>query len=537
MNRKSSTIHPLSAHEVIRFACEELQTVELERDTHYYVGAWSNLESLPRAVRNEVQAALDEFDLRKAHEDAFVIIPAERTVVLLGQNERAALFAVYTYLERACGRYAVYPGETVAGPVAPLDAPYLDQPAIGRRGFVFETINELDYMRSKIDWMAKNRVSEIFLTFMLWDQLKDSIAEEIRKRGMKVTLGGHSLKFFMQVGRQADFGHEDGVEKLLDAVVAYCASVPGLTRLSLWPEDVAVEQAEGSVAKQDFLAAYIRFTERLKERLQRSLPTIQVEHIAYNAGLSWSMLEPGQLAGSSADVDTLYAYWGRDYHESLQDPANEATARAWSCLLDWRKRTLEKKRKLTIFEYYSDHYMLSYLFPMLTQRIAVDMEDYKKLDVDGIVNLVVPYRPKKASDAFNPDAGYNWHWAHGCNSFFFARMSWGQSYEDTVKLYLHAYPEAGREEVKRVMVEVEDQVSRLSSWNVPLFPHRAVDPEALQTEAPEGLLPLLEHISQISLNVTSDEDTPALRQLRYYIEALADGARSTAQVWRGRERG
>src|SRR5690606_4355343 len=121
------------------------------------------------------------------------------------------------------------------------------------------------------------------------------------------------------------------------------------------------------------------------------------------------------------------------------------------------------------------------------------------IGVDGMVNLVVPYRPKPSEQAYNPGPEYNWHWAHATNSFFFTRLSWGASYEEAMEQYLQAYPVADREKVRSLIIELEERVSPLTGWNVPLFPHRAVDPEKEPNlDDPAHLLSQLRAIQQLA---------------------------------------
>ncbi|WP_424767589.1 hypothetical protein [Paenibacillus sp. sgz302251] len=176
--------------------------------------------------------------------------------------------------------------------------------------------------------MAKNRMSEIFCTFQLWDRLRHKLEPEIAKRGMKLTLGGHSMKFFLNgagpEGQTAD--HPYTAKKQLDytdiswqnnffhRLSAYCKEISTLDRISLWPEDIGVQQQNGAAVQGQklFLHTYLEFTERLKEALLKALPSVQIEHIAYNAGFFWEILD-GSGANNSNQLDTLFAYWGRSY--------------------------------------------------------------------------------------------------------------------------------------------------------------------------------------------------------------------------------
>src|SRR5690606_36340658 len=139
---------------------------------------------------------------------------------------------------------------------------------------------------------------------------------------------------------------------------------------------------------------------------------------------SWDMLElPGGMA-TSEELNTLYAYWGRDYSEPWSPDSRPEDARAFAALESWTRETNRQNRQICVFEYYSDHFMLSPLFPSLPERIHDDLTRFKSLGIDAVTNLVVPY-PQAGAD-------YSWKWAQGYNSYLFARMSWGDSYDDAL---------------------------------------------------------------------------------------------------------
>ena len=81
----------------------------------------------------------------------------------------------------------------------------------------------------------------------------------------------------------------------------------------MWPEDIGIDEKNAA----DFYRTYIRFTEKLKEALDKEGLHVEVEYIVYNAGLSWNMLERENQTEASDQVDALYAYWGRDYSSSI----------------------------------------------------------------------------------------------------------------------------------------------------------------------------------------------------------------------------
>ena len=123
-------------------------------------------------------------------------------------------------------------------------------------------------------------------------------------------------------------------DKVIDKIVAICLENKVITRISLWPEDIGIDEKNAS----GFLPTYIRFTEKLKEALNEEGLHVEVEYIVYNAGLSWNMLERENQTEASDQVDALYAYWGRDYSSAI-DSSEPRQVRAYQALQDWNEET------------------------------------------------------------------------------------------------------------------------------------------------------------------------------------------------------
>ncbi|WP_110934206.1 beta-N-acetylhexosaminidase [Paenibacillus bouchesdurhonensis] len=518
-----------SNHPVLAFACEEWnrllqlsgRAATMPTD-EVWVGTWEELKNgQPELL------GVDEWR-DSGFSDEFVIYETENKIVLSGKSERAALYAVYQYAQEAWGIHCVYPGSTSSTSNMKQQYPVDSKPAretirwyaprMERRGFVFETINEPHYLKEMIDWFGHNKINEMFFTFSLWDQVGEEIAPELIKRGIQVTLGGHSMKFILNrkeyedlnaeadhpytAKSQLNFKDSTWQTQLLQDITAYCHTVPNLTRISLWPEDIADRQTEG------FLEYYVQFTEKLKASLCQSGLDVEVEHIAYNAGLAWNMLERNE-AKPSTEVDTLYAFWGRDYRYGYDNSPHESDRRAKEALEDWARRLRSTERKLTIFEYYSDHFMLTNLFPFLPQRILKDVAYYEQQNLLGMVNLVVPYR---GSDP------YPWKWVHGFNSYVFCKALWSDQMEEILTDYYSCYPESERAAVQALFEVIEAKLPRITSWNALLFPARVVDPEKanVSEEQQEMILATLEDIgSSIQSILQQSGLNPDLEPYRY----------------------
>ncbi|XXM74619.1 alpha-glucuronidase family glycosyl hydrolase [Lysinibacillus sphaericus] len=411
--------------------------------------------------------------------DGFAVIEDEKNVWIIGKEERSLLYGVYDYCTKKLGYSWVHLSEKRQHPSA-KNAACLEEPLFKRRGNINETVDDPHYINRLIDWGVKNGLNEFFFTFYLWEKIKKHVQGELIKRSLNVTLGGHSLSYLIEEkGQKALHFLEDGSlqAQVIKRIERICQESPAVTRVSLWPEDVGIKEEE-----HGFMPSYIAFTEELQKALKPL--NVEVEHIVYNAGLAWNMLEP-RGTEASGEVDVLYAYWGRDYSRSLHNQGREQI-RALAGMQDWREGTMKNGRSFTVLEYYSDHFMLSELFPPLLNRIKEDMKDYKNLKIDGILNLIVPchLKTERLGD-------YPWKWIHQLNNFMFAGMSWGKDYN----VLAEEYRSFLGEDYYSILLELEKIAAKHTAWNVPLFPARVVDPEKVDgRESATEIIGLLDEI-------------------------------------------
>ncbi|QGS69542.1 hypothetical protein CV093_18510 [Oceanobacillus sp. 143] len=138
------------------------------------------------------------------------------------------------------------------------------------------------------------------------------------------------------------------------------------------------------------------------------------------------------------------------------------------------KQAETNQRLITVLEYYSDHFMLSELFPPLVKRIDEDVKAYRKLKIDGLLNLIVPTHEKGQTSVMMKT--YPWKWIQQLNNYFYAGLSWGKSRDQLWKQFGSTLG-PDNERYIEVLLELEKIVSKHTKWNVSLFPARVVDPE------------------------------------------------------------
>lgn len=511
------TIHYSQTHETILFAAEELK--RLMQQVGYDVAIhhqkeWDNshepMECIHLLTTNEYDKLNSHHSL-SIHDDGFAIVRDSDGTWIIGNEPRSVLYGVYTYAKQQLGYRFIMLNAEDRGVTEQFsyENPYVHNPMFSRRGNVIETINDPDYINALIDWGVKNGQNEYFFTFFLWDELKPFLTSALKKRGVHVTLGGHSLSYLLRdlVSTESVISSHDEKnltffspqsplqKKVIQRIVNICQENEVVTRISLWPEDIGVDRKTSA----EFLSNYINFTEKLREALADNQLSVEVEYIVYNAGLAWNMLEREQTK-VSGQVDALFAYWGRDYSTGIE-VKEENQQRANHSLKDWHNSIGMKGRTLTVFEYYSDHFMLSELFPPLMNRINYDLKAYKELGLTGVLNLIVPIHKKPHDPA--EKSSYPWKWIHHMNNYVYARTTWGESYETIIDEYFACFGQE-KEMFKDILFTLETFIAELSKWNVPLFPARVVDPEKVKevdhaSQIAEELRKIHEYVSNLDL--------------------------------------
>lgn len=488
-------------------------------------------EELKRFYTGEIPVIFEYFD-RPKNSVEFEIIQTKETYVIRGNTSRSLLYGVYKFIEKVEGIVFFdlhQPKKIIAQGIS---STYEGNPKFARRGNVFETIDDIPFLKKMLDVGTKNGLNEAFFTFFLWDEVKEALLPEIKKRGIDVTLGGHSLRYLVAkangvtvsgksaadgavndlIGEETEFTVTNGdknhdflqdekaQQEVIQLIVSYCETESVIRRISLWPEDVG---AKGEDAKL-FLTQYIAFTEKLQQALAITNLQVEVEHIVYNAGLSWEMLERKEHQVSSANV--LYAYWGRNYAQSFTSQRDQ---RAWDSLLDWRKAT---DKQVTVFEYYSDHFMLSELFPLLFNRITMDTERYKEIGCEGMVNLVVPLH--KVAKAQTHMEQYDYQQYQQLNNIVFARSLWEGV--ETVPYLLSP-------SMQQLAGKIEELFARNSQYNAIFFPNRVVEVKNVKWKS--EILELLNAMEQLLQQEQIEEP------LQHYVESLQQVVKATMLRW------
>ena len=151
-----------------------------------------------------------------AVDEEYVIDVRRDRVLLGGGSPRAALYAVYAFLEElGCRWFApgldVYAGVTTElvptlSDFGPCRGRRVRRPGFLQRAVMIEECRTQTVERAKalIDWLAKVRMNVLHAPInyqhsgrFMWDDVRDALAPELQKRGLIVKVGGHGYENFM----------------------------------------------------------------------------------------------------------------------------------------------------------------------------------------------------------------------------------------------------------------------------------------------------------------------------------------------------
>lgn len=450
-----------------KFAIEELQRISEKYDTPIQTAFLEKSTETQIATVFFTSSSIynQKFDQTvEVIGDGFTIQQKNDKTYIIGNTSRALVHASYTYCEKQYG----YQGSRLkeSFPIKKsYEWPklYIKEPLFERRSIVIEEIDDLSFLTNMIAWSARNGINEFFFTFQLWNKVREAITPELEKRNINICLGGHSLEFLLGEEKEdfneSVFEKEDVyVTKVASRINEYLDQTDLIKKISLWPKDKGVDEEKSDT----FINDYIRFTEKISNKIKP-----KVEFIAYNAGLSWAMLE--RKSEFPAGLDLLFAYWGRDYSKSLSNP-DKNQAKANQFLDNWLLQAGENHT--TVFEYYSDFFMQTELLPPLAKRIFDDVWFYKEKGVSGLSNLIVP--AKKSLLISDPKTEDFYKQSCQFNNYAFAKAVWGSSEEDIYHSFFNEEEECFPL-YRSTLKTLEEKLSIISSYNATEFPLRIVD--------------------------------------------------------------
>ncbi|MCY2954664.1 MAG: DUF4838 domain-containing protein [Planctomycetota bacterium] len=399
--------------------------------------------------------------------DHYVLHASDKRIVIVGATPRAALYGTYDLLERlGCG-WCV-PGDDSIPKRSTLSIASLDvdtAPAFQYRMMLDFPLMSVGQSIAIVDWIAKNRLNWVHPCPnakgepQAWYHRRETIVPEIRKRGLNLIFGGHTMHTWLppeQFKEHPDwFAYNDAERKpptlcvtnadmtaeLIRNMQRFLDRCPEVDIVDLWhpdsdvfchcpactqgllPAEAKGKTPEGTPAdavKSAYAISYIRFMNRVAEAIGKSHPKVMISPLIYG---------PTHCAmpdGCPELADNLLAglaHIARDSYRPLAgEPKSAVNMRYLGNDLTW----MAKSKHHYIYEYYNC-WVAPYIYPG-AQVIVQDLRILKALGAQGASSDMYGYTP--------------------CNMYVAARVLWSPdiSWEAAVgEFHLRYYGDAGRE--------------------------------------------------------------------------------------------
>ena len=513
--------------DIFPFAAQELQKyIRLATGARIPVTCKPSPENIRMSIENE----------SGKNGDAYSIVIQKGRILLKGSNQRSLLYAVYSFLQEHLGVRFFHAGEDIIQKkknVILETGKKFYEADFKVRGLVLEGLKNEKLAKDILDWMPKNRMNSVFISFKEWEAGAEKFIPEIKQRDLILTVGGHSYfrflpstKYFTEYpewyalrdGKRLErgqlcFSNSKCIQTLFENIRLYLEKYPVIKKLSLWPADNKMYCECPSCRKKSFNHHYCGMMASLNKYLISEGIDVKVEHIAYNASLCEDMLAVPEGIEKYISSDTLLAFWGRDYSYPFHKSPAPHDIKALKTVRKWIELCRKTGNPFYMLEYYNDFWMLTSLYPALSKTIAEDLQFYKSIEVDGITSLVVP-----CEYGIYKDKNYPWSRIMGFNTYVYSSCLW----DTDLKLknlkddYFDVCFGKSSAIAGKYFALLEKCLPAITSFNIPLFRLRMPDIWQRDVTPEEGGIKFVPA-------AWSPEDIPGIddRKRRDYCKAVS----------------
>lgn len=387
------------------------------------------LTSRPRLQPNEEAAVGDP-----RQRDRYRLSVQTRRLEIDGASPRAVLYGVYDLLERlGCG-WCV-PGDDSVPQQATLElAPQQveAQPAFQYRMMLDFPLLSVAQTIAISDWIAKNRLNWVHPCPnahgepQAWYDRRDRVVPEIRKRGLNLIVGGHTMHTWVPETNAAAhpewFAEEGGKRKpptlclsnpdmaaeLIRNMQRFLDRCPEVEVVDFWhtdstdfchcakctrgvPATRAGEKNDSPTAipadaiHSAYVITYVEFINRVAAAIARSHPKVMLGPLIYS---QTERALPDGCPAPATNVLVGLAHFYRDsYRPLIGEPKSAVNLRFLGNDLTW----IAKASHSYIYEYYHG-WTAPYLYPG-AQIIVRDLQTLRGLEVQGISSDMYGYTP------------------------------------------------------------------------------------------------------------------------------------------------
>lgn len=418
----------------VLFAAQELQKYA-EKMSGARLSIVRARTALPAVVLTARDPALPADDAARSaptEEDRYRVRVTPEGVRLAGATPRAVLYATYDLLERLGCAWCVPGDDTVPRrDTLALQALELDTaPAFQYRMMLDFPLMSVGQSIAIVDWIAKNRLNWVHPCAnahgepTAWYTRRNKVAPEIRKRGLHVMFGGHTMHTWIPEdyfkAHPEWFAYNKGERKPPTLCVSNRELIPELVRnmrrfldrcpevdvVDLWHPDSEVfchcavctrglvpESAQGvkpdatpaDAVQAAYVISYFEFMNRVAAEIAQSHPAVKISPLIYACS------DRAMPDGCPAPADNLFlglAHIERDSYRPLTgDPKSAVNMRFLGDDITW----MAKAKHHYIYEYYNC-WTAPFIYPGVPV-IVRDLQLLKEVGAQGSSSDMYGYSP------------------------------------------------------------------------------------------------------------------------------------------------
>lgn len=416
------------ATDVERFAASELV---------HYLGAISGAsyamsasDSVPSGPVVLVGAAWarefrEQIGPERLGEDGIRLKRAGDRVLVAGAGTRGTLNAAYAFLEiLGCRWFAPnfeFYGDAGGEHVPRVATPAVDaldvvqRPSFSRRKKYVEEgeTHDVPTLLKMIDWMAKVRLNVLNCPINYegrghtkWDNFREALIPELRKRGILIEVGGHGYQNFLPAdryfaahpewfgmikGQRTDNPHvvfstsnPEAVSTFVANIRAYLRAHPEIDIFDCWPPDGAKwSEAPEDVALGSPTERQLLLLNRVVSELKGEFPRLQVQFLAYS-----SYVEPPKVQRPAPGVVMEFCPINRGFQAPLFDGALPQNLEYFQQLKGWLSGVMDPGA-VTLYSYVTKYRWRS--LPILVPHlIAAEADRFSGMGLGGISSYSEP---------------------------------------------------------------------------------------------------------------------------------------------------
>ncbi len=393
---------------------------ELKKYLDQISGAGFSIASAPGNKTIVLSASQKEFSNKT--ENNYRISKDRNKIYFSAADETGVLYAVYDFLSRlgchwAAPAFEFYNGAHEYVPrnhtliyshtQNDLQAPVFKY----RKLYIEEGLSHNSTNLVQLaEWMPKARFNILVAPInyqghgkVQWDNWRENLSPELKKRGIKVEVGGHGYQNFLNASMESGtlfskhpewFGmNKDGqrspdkkwvcctsnpkaVAYVHNNILAYLEDRPEIDIFDFWPPDseewcyCANCTALGSASTRHAL-----FVNETAQFLKKHLPRVKLECLAYS-----HYTAPPDSVVLDPDILVDFCPIKQNFDYQIYEPEAENNRFYNNHLKTWRD---DFKGEISLYSYYR-RYAWRSLPNMLTHYMQKDLKYYKKMGVSGV---------------------------------------------------------------------------------------------------------------------------------------------------------